>query len=967
MLVSRAGLSPVMVERDAEFAELRRLFGTVVPGMQHPPVVIVSGEAGVGKTRLLRELADEVVRSGGCVLAGRAEESSLAPPFGALRDALQSVVSSWEGDVPGALAGREHPLRHVLSPLLVEHDPAEQHEHAADELLRAAVDCVTHVVGARRTLLLFEDLHWADAESNVLFTRLASTPGLPVLLVGTFRPEDFDRRHPLAQALPALERQQSVLHLSLCRLSERALARMLEAVFERPVPTASVVALHRRTQGNPFFVEELVAGCGCADPAELAIAPLPWNAAEAVLRRVDELEPLAARVLSTAALLGSRVPFDLLRAVVDVSEDELIDALHVLVDRGLLTEADTDMFAFRHALTREAVASRLLGREQRRIHQAALEILEDQGSDDILALAHRAAGAGRWDKLVRYACEGVTRLLREGSALQALQLAEQGLARAEVVTPEDEIVLRSAAAHASWHLGLTDVSQHHTEQWRLLAVEEKLVADEAAALRHESTLRWEAGDRDRYWQAVRRAREVAAQLGPSPDLAWGYAFESQAHMLDGDPDAAVALADQALEMAGAVGAPEVRPWALVNKGMVLTESVTAEQQGLELLEEAAEESLDRGDVMAALRALNNALVHYIHRRPDPAPDTERLLAQARALADRYGIEPVAWKMAQHALALTLKQGDMASAQAVLDDAPATSGSHQMSLDAARLFLAAERDDTDEILRLAAWRRVDDPGCPAEMLVWWQVARLQGAARARSRDVAEDAFANIEALILGDGTENSRAQHSCESVLAGLPAGIAGDRLAGLLERAASEAPPGRHSMFDPAWKRHGQAALDAASGRHDEAAQGYRAALTGMRFARPAWLVADANAGLARSLAALGQRAAAAEAAECAASLLDGWPGWRLADAEQLARRLRGRGEAQGGGHGLTPREQEVLVLIADGLSNRQIAEKLYIATKTVAVHVSNILAKTGAASRTEAAAWGLRTGAVPAPKPAVS
>ena len=556
MLVAREGLSPLMVGRDGELEELRRRFASV-SGSETPPVVIVSGEAGVGKTRLLREFAQHVTAQGGTVLAGGADETTLAPPFEVLRDLVQSAVTPWD-ELPEALEPRRHALGHVLSPLLPE-PPGhrDDHEHTPDELLRAAVDLLLHVVGDAPTVLVFEDLHWGDAESIALFSRLAATPGLPALLVGTFRAEDFDRRHPLARALPALERRHSVVHLSLGRLDERALARLLEVVFGRPVPTTAVAPPHRRTQGNPFFVEELVAGCGCDDPAELALAPLPWNAAEAVLRRVDDLEPETRGVLDTASLLGTRIPFDLLEAVAEQDEDELIDRLRVLVDRGLLVESDVDVFGFRHALTREAVAGQMLGRQQRRVHEAALRALEAQGSDDVAALAQHAAGARQWSKLVTYARDGAARQLREGAGLQALQLAELGLRLADELDVDDELALRSAAAQAAWMTGALEAANHHTDQWIRLAAHTGRPDAEAAAWRHQSLL-WLHVD-DRYRMAVDRARTIAEALGPCEELAWCYAFTSQAHMLAKEDDAAGEWADRALAMADEVGAPSSRP------------------------------------------------------------------------------------------------------------------------------------------------------------------------------------------------------------------------------------------------------------------------------------------------------------------------------------------------------------------------------------------------------------------------
>ena len=155
-------------------------------------------------------------------------------------------------------------------------------------------------------------------------------------------------------------------------------------------------------------------------------------------------------MLETAAVLGvTRVSFDVLAAVSGRSEDELIRILRDLVARGLLVETEADAFSFRHALAREAIESDLLGRERRRLHQAALDALRDMGSDDFTAIAHHAYGAGQFDDMVEAAREGARRSLHSGSTYQALQLAELGLTEAG-----DDPELLDLASRAAWMSGL---------------------------------------------------------------------------------------------------------------------------------------------------------------------------------------------------------------------------------------------------------------------------------------------------------------------------------------------------------------------------------------------------------------------------------------------------------------------------------------------------------------------------------
>ena len=179
--------------------------------------------------------------------------------------------------------------------------------------------------------------------------------------------------------------------------------------------------------------------------------PLPWSVSEVLRRQLDGIEPQSQRIIEAAAVLGHRVPFDLLAAVTGASEAELITALRDLVDRGGLVESGDDEFMFRHALVREAIAGQLLGRQRRRLHEAALDALLAAGSADPAMVAHHAQRAGRYDDMVTAARAGTSLYLSIGSPYQALQLAEMGLDEA-VDDPE----LLGGAAQAAWLAGLVD-------------------------------------------------------------------------------------------------------------------------------------------------------------------------------------------------------------------------------------------------------------------------------------------------------------------------------------------------------------------------------------------------------------------------------------------------------------------------------------------------------------------------------
>ena len=946
MLVSRSGLCPVMVGRDEELTQLRALLDAPGrAGTTAPTVVTISGEAGVGKSRLVRELL-LAAPAGWAVIAGQAEEGDLARPFELLRDAVELEVGRWH-DVPAALHERRHAVGHVLTGLLpAEHGDAP-HDHPLDELLRAAVEVIRHVADGRRALVVFEDLHWADAESVALFGRLATRPDLDLVLVGTFRLEDVDRRHPLAGLLAELQRTRSVHAVELGRLTQRELGDMLRVVFGRNVSERAVDALHRRTQGNPFFVEELLDSSCCDDPEELATTPLPWNVAEAVLRRVDVLDDEARCVLDAAAVLGTRIPFDLLAAVSGVPEDRLIPALRTLIDGRMLVEGESDVFSFRHALVRDAVAGALLGREQRRLHERALEELRAMGSDDTAALARHAAGARRFDEVVELARAGADRYLREASPLHALNLAELGLAEAP-----DDLDLRRVAAWAAWSIGMAEEAARHAEEWRRLAMKSGEVEQESQALRVLAVASQLTGDGDRYWALIEQAVERAETLGPSRELAWALAFAAQAAMVLQLPFAEE-WSRRAIDMIDEVGCDEIRPYALVNLGVLLAERADLEEEGLAMLDEARRLAEARNDGITVGRALNNTVSHFVFQRPPE--ESEPLLRATDDAIERYGIEAFRSKQHGHWVQFAAVVGDLPRAQRQLDLW------RQREDDRVEVIawmtiaghVALETGDVTTAADLAAGVRALLEGLPVRAHVWSLALDLAVAAD-RGDDARPILDALADRLVENAGPGPSLGDIEGPAVLDALRAGVAPADVRAFFDRALPLSRRAHHACAG--WAAHAEAALLEAEGDLAGAARAYRESLTSERPARWATWRAEAHTALARCLLALGQTDAALAEASQAVAVLERWPGHRRDRAAALVRRLSTAVEPGGAG-GLTARELEVLALVAEGLTNRQIADRLYISVKTAAVHVSNILAKTGASSRTEAAAWAIQTG----------
>jgi len=393
-----------------------------------------------------------------------------------------------------------------------------------------------------------------------------------------------------------------------------------------------VEALHARSGGNPFFLEELLVASGGVPLDELDAAPLPWSLAEAVRDQVDDLAPRSRAVIETAAVLGRRVTFDVLAAVTGEPEADLIEVLRDLIDHGLLVETEPDVFGFRHDLTREAVQQRLLGREHRRIHQAALDALVAADSHSFATMARHAQGAGRADQMVDLARRGAVRYLAIGSTFQALELAELGLTEAP-----DDPDLRASAARAAWLASLYPDAIEHGERLRALADGTGDVELRSRADRGLARLYWETGNDDALAATLVTLVDSLELLPDGPERTEVLGVLAQQAMLANDVDAVLDWSAQAIAAAERNDVPSVRRAALVEQGSVMINRRTDPLATVRQLMEVAEEADAAGEDFMAARAWGNAA----HSAIGLLPREERLAGLERMLAaaERAGWMP----------------------------------------------------------------------------------------------------------------------------------------------------------------------------------------------------------------------------------------------------------------------------------------------------------------------------------------
>ncbi|GGV95614.1 helix-turn-helix transcriptional regulator [Streptomyces gelaticus] len=375
--VETRSVSPVFVGREGEFASLVDALaracaeGTDVPG--EPQALLIGGEAGVGKTRLVEEFLAAAVRRGAAVAVGGCVEIGAdGLPYAPFPTALRALRRTLPDEVAAACAGQEGELARLL-PELGEADRDATDEHSTARLFELTARLLERISADRIVVLVLEDLHWADASTRHLLAYLFRTVRHGRLVViGTYRSDDIHRRHPLRPLLAELDRLRTVRRIELARFSRAEVCRQLTGILAATPEAALVDEIFERSDGNAFFVEELACSLESGDRSRLSD-----SLRDLLLVRVEALPDAAQQVARAVAEGGSTVEYGLLAAVAGLTEDGLIEALRAAVGANLLlTTPEGNGYRFRHSLVREAVSDDLLPGERSRLNRRYAEALE---------------------------------------------------------------------------------------------------------------------------------------------------------------------------------------------------------------------------------------------------------------------------------------------------------------------------------------------------------------------------------------------------------------------------------------------------------------------------------------------------------------------------------------------------------------------------------------------------------------
>jgi DNA-binding CsgD family transcriptional regulator len=881
--------SAVLVGRDDEFSRLRAALRRAVAGS--PATVVVAGEAGVGKTRLVLELAREAEAAGAVVLVGGCLDVGGATlPYAPLAEALRSLpVVLGAEELTGVLDSARGELARLVPELgepaggAVETPPGRFFELLLGVLHRLA--------DARAVVLVVEDLHWADRSTRDLLAFLVRNLRRGVTLLLTVRSDELHRRHPLRPLLAELERGGRTERIDLRRLTRRELTELLTGILGHAPAPGLVADVWDRSDGNPFFAEELAA-------AHAEGTQLPEALRDLLLARVEALPEAAQRVLQVAAVAGRRVDHHLLAKVAGEAEEQLVELLREALghyERALELWEQAPMASVggpldRTGLLESAAQAALQAGEADaaiRLDRLALEAIDQAAEPLRAAVALELLSRCHW-----YASSD----LREATAAM-----ERALAVVPVEPPTQELAM-VLAGHSRLLLmrGCNRQAAGVCERAIAVARQVGARAEEASALITLGTAIRLLGQVDEGVADLERARAVAEQAGAITEVGRSWINHSQVLLSAGRCEEAVQVAREGLAVLRRLGlARAVGMVALGNAAEGLT-LLGRWDEADRLLDQAVD--LDLPGPFVALLQVNRA--HCRLRRGEAAAvraELSQLLedVSSAGLPDPQAVRPLCELLAEAAIwegRLDDARGTVAKGLAML----AGTDDPESPMNLCVAGLAAEAARVQHALLASGSGEVDESRRVAAALV--EHARELGKAAGTAL------LPPVRAALLSAEAEWSRV--ACRSDAARwADAAAAWDALAYLWPTTYAR------------W-RQAEALLTGGGDRRDAS-----------ELLKTAWETARrlGAALLQREIEALATRARI----ELAPAIAE-----PAAAAPSEAVRL-----------GLTERELEVLRMLGVGLSNRQIAEELFISPKTASVHVSNILRKLDVANRVQAGA----------------
>jgi tetratricopeptide (TPR) repeat protein len=661
--------------------ELKQLFDLVEEvKLGAGRLVMLAGEPGAGKTRLAQEITTLVHDQGFLIAAGCCYETRESTAFYPFRDVLATLYATGPAATRGRVAERWPHLARLVPEIPASTPPEVAAPEDQDRLFWSASTFIESITADRPVAILLDDLHWADASSLDLLQYLARrTRALPVLILATYRDTEVSHRHPLEAALREMNRQDLSIRIPVRRLDRLGIRSMVAGALDQSdISARFVTLLHERTEGNPFFIRQVLSNLiqhGKLPPARVTEAELqqlevPESIRSVTAQRVGRLEVETQEILRVASVFGQTFRFD---DLVDLTacdrtsakQDQLEYMLEEATTVGLIVGAGDEAYAFDHALTQEALYRDLSSRHRRRLHRAAAEVIE--GSDptgrnhNVADLARHFLEGDAAERALPYLLAAAD----QSAAVSARSEAEAGYRAAIEVAVETGSPARLAEAHEKLGEVLSHVARYQEAEASFASASAIYRDAEDAEARLRVEVRWAYaqlfGQKPEH--ALRRLEAVLPELHETEStamLASAYAAQARIFMAQARHEDQLAASEKAEKLARRLNDKTILASALVDEATALTE-LGDSARSLPLMEEAISIAGENGDDLTLWRALNNAGIVYreelglsraeeYHMRALEVAERSAspvLIAHARAVRGMYSWLRGEWIEASH--------------------------------------------------------------------------------------------------------------------------------------------------------------------------------------------------------------------------------------------------------------------------------------------------------------------------------
>jgi len=971
------------VGRVREMSEANLLWQLALSGQAQ--VILISGEPGIGKTRFVHELASTVHLAGGSVLTGEcyAEGSApYAPVTQMIRDALETADRaglSLPVETLGNLLTVIPTLRSRLPAGLPELNLGPQAEQ--QRIFEGFVSLCSALSVQGPLLLFIDDVHWADTGTLLLLRNLARRGRkIPLLIVMTYREAELELTPVLNEVLVDLNHERLTTHLGLARLSRLETAGLLTSILAEEIPADFLDGIFNQTEGNPFFIEEVCKALieagqlsfqdGRWHYPSIAEIKIPQTVRAAIQARLQKLPVSAQDVLRMAAVLGGEFDFETLKRSCDLDEEDLIAALESALRAQLINEVQTSQpgaprFGFVHVLIPTTLRESIIHVRRQRLHQRLAQALEVVHPDDLELLAYHYAQAGETGRAREYYLRAGDRA-QQTAPRDAVRFYRLALERYAEDDQAEQAEILASLGYCLWVIDddLEALKCHEAAYTLYTRLDNRTKSGDMQ--RSIGRIHWEQADRElaqrHYFQAL-----AILEAGPeTPELARAISSISQMYMLVPANDLAIAWGERALVMAGRLGAEDIVVHALNNIASGHCQKGDFEK-GLPIARESLERALAASLPMDACRAYYNLGV-ALQRQcsfAEARKIMEQLLAYARQVyAKSYVILAllrlmwIDW-LTGHWSAALVHRAQMVELGDNINSTWVKKIYGLIDLDLDRL--EAARDELEESLPSAM--RAKDLQTTVTHL--GQLARAYSALGQTAKTDA-----TIKQILQHVSSTQDYSEESiiplliaCQQLSAlALPDWLENAQVClGLLEQHTLR----YHTSGAAAAYFEAQGCLMLAEEHPLEAAESFRRAAAEWETIDRIYDQARASEALGRALTAAGDatggRAVYRQALDIFDSLAAQLDPQRQASflnapLVQAARQgvtvlshasLRKNVAADFGA--LTEREVEVLKLVAQGLKNAQIAEKLVVSPLTVNAHLRSIFNKLDVTTRTAA------------------